>query len=208
MIVVEVSQYREESRRDLFKWVMLYWHCRLTKLGLLNASACHDFNSLLLDIQIGEDESLWAVAGDRVSISLTDLDPIQIQLGTVLCSPTSPVPGNWSCVFLNHVVSCKFRAHINTFDLDIPLTIGVPIVMHHLGTSEAGKLVALEKSVNPSGNEKRNPRSISSRVAATVVIQLDRPICCQKTSESIELSRFLLRKGGTSIASGVIIEVL
>ncbi|KAJ3270918.1 HBS1-like protein [Terramyces sp. JEL0728] len=78
-------------------------------------------------IMVGEEDANWAVAGDRVSISLTNLEVIQFHLGSVICDPVTPVP-----------IVESFRARILTFDLDIPITIGVPIVMHHLGTAESG----------------------------------------------------------------------
>jgi elongation factor 1 alpha-like protein len=144
-----------------------------------------------------ETSSQWAVAGDRVSITLSDIDPIKIHLGSVLCSPTNPVP-----------TSSRFRASINTFDLDIPLTLGVPIVFHHLGAVEAGTIIAMEHSIEAGGREKKRPRVISSRSKATVVIQLERPISCQIFSISLELGRFLLRKGKISVGAGLIEELL
>ena len=144
-----------------------------------------------------ESMSQWAVAGDRVSITLTDLDPIKIHLGSVLCSPESPTP-----------ITSRFRASISTFDLDIPLTLGVPIVLHHLGTVEAGSIISMENSVDAAGKEKKRPRVISSRSKALVTIQLERPISCQTAAVSLELGRFLLRKGKTSVAAGLIIDIL
>lgn len=144
-----------------------------------------------------ETTSQWAVAGDRVSITLSDIDPIKVHLGSVLCSPTNPVP-----------TSSRFRASINTFDLDIPLTLGVPIVFQYLGAVEAGTIIAMEHSIEAGGREKKRPRVISSRSKATVIIQLERPISCQISSISLELGRFLLRKGKISVGAGLIEELL
>ncbi len=147
-------------------------------------------------IQVGEDEATWAIAGDRVSISINGLDIIQFHLGTVVCDPVNPI-----------TVTNNFRATITTFDLDIPLTIGVPIVMHHLGTAEAGRIYSLE-SIKLETGEKKKPRSLGKHTFATVLIHLDRPVCIQNNEQSKELSRFLLRKGSESIAAGSVVEIL
>jgi translation elongation factor EF-1alpha len=147
-------------------------------------------------IQIGEDESNWAVSGDRVSISVNGLDVIQINLGTVVCDPGNPVP-----------MTNYFQARISTFDLGVPLTIGVPIVLHHLGTSESGRIVGLE-SVQTEVGERKRPRSIGKNQVAVVLLHVDRPVCIQSEKDSKELSRFLLRKGNESIAAGTVIHLL
>jgi translation elongation factor EF-1alpha len=145
---------------------------------------------------VGEDDCTYAVAGDRVSISFAGLEVIQISNGSVLCDPHDPVP-----------VTDTFRAQINTFELDIPITIGVPVVLHHLGTAEPAIIKILE-SVETDNGIKRNPRAITKNQTATVVIKLERSICVQTSELSKELSRFLLRRQSNSIASGVVTELM
>jgi selenocysteine-specific translation elongation factor len=76
-------------------------------------------------INVGDDDSIYAVAGDRVSITLNNLDTIQFHLGSVICTEGG--------VSMTDLVQCE----ITTFAFDVPLTIGVPVVFHHLGTSES-----------------------------------------------------------------------
>lgn len=78
-------------------------------------------------ISIADKQSSWAAAGDQVSISLVGLDVVQLHLGSIICNPEHPVP-----------ISDSFEASIQTFDLTIPVTIGAPIIFHHLGTAESG----------------------------------------------------------------------
>ncbi|KAJ3359984.1 HBS1-like protein [Kappamyces sp. JEL0680] len=146
-------------------------------------------------IQIGDDDSQWAVAGDRVSVSLAGLDPIQLHLGSILCDPKHKVP-----------LSSRLRARISTFELDRPITIGVPVIMYHLGASEPAIITVLESSISKEGVEKKRPRVLGSNVEATVIIDIQRAICCEKASVSPSLGRFLLRMGAASIASGVILD--
>ncbi|KAJ3104021.1 HBS1-like protein [Phlyctochytrium planicorne] len=58
-------------------------------------------------IEILSDSVKWAAAGDNISLS--------VSVGNVLCDSKDPIP-----------VSAQFRAKIVTFDIKIPLTIGVP----------------------------------------------------------------------------------
>jgi elongation factor 1 alpha-like protein len=165
----------------------------INEMGVVKSN----FNVTYVGIQVGEDDSTWAVAGDRVSLSLTDLDPLQIHLGTVLCDLSQKIP-----------VATRFRAAISTFELLRPITIGAPVVMYHLGNAEPALISSLDSCILADGSEKKKPRSISTNIKAIVTIQLERSICCQVETSSPVLARFLLRQGSSSIASGKVLEIL
>jgi elongation factor 1 alpha-like protein len=57
-------------------------------------------------------------------------------------------------------VTDHFRARIVTFDIDIPLTIGVPVVMHHQSSADPANITRLITLLNKSTGEviKKNPR--------------------------------------------------
>lgn len=147
-------------------------------------------------IQVGDDDTTWAVAGDRVSVSLAGLEVVQIHLGSVICDPAKPVP-----------TATLLRAEINTFDLDIPLTLGVPVVIHHLGTSESANIKSMI-SVNTENGQRRNPRSLTGGQTAIVTIELARAICVHTIDVSKELGRFLIRRGTASVAAGRVLEIM
>lgn len=79
--------------------------------------------------------------------------------------------------------------------------------MHHLGSAEPGSLVVLESLFNKDGVEKKKPRALPANCSAVVIVQLERPICCQVASLVPSLGTFLLRKGSESIASGMILDI-
>jgi translation elongation factor EF-1alpha len=58
----------------------------------------------------------WAVAGDNVLITLNGVDIQHLNVGNVICGADNLVP-----------VTTHFRGTIVTFDINIPLTIGVPV---------------------------------------------------------------------------------
>lgn len=142
-------------------------------------------------IQVGDDDSNWAMAGDRVTLSLSGLDILQISLGTVICqTDTSTVK-----------MTSRFEALIQTFDIEIPLTIGVKVVFHHLGSQEEGIVSELIEII---GGKKR-PRAVGKNCQATVVVTVARPICGYNSGI---LGRFLLRRGQATVASGNISSIL
>jgi translation elongation factor EF-1alpha len=54
---------------------------------------------------------------------------------------------------------------------------------------------------------KRNPRHLTSNSTASIEVTLQRPVCLDTFKESKELGRFMLRKGGKTVAAGIITEV-
>ena len=62
------------------------------------------------------DSLQWAGAGSNVNLTLTGVDPISLNIGSVLCRPTSIVP----------LVS-SFTAKIIVFDIQIPITAGTSV---------------------------------------------------------------------------------
>ncbi|OCT80284.1 hypothetical protein XELAEV_18027101mg [Xenopus laevis] len=58
----------------------------------------------------------WAAAGDHVSLTLTGMDIIKINVGCVFCSPNEPIKG---CT--------RFRARVLIFNFEVPITQGFPV---------------------------------------------------------------------------------
>ncbi|KAJ8331570.1 hypothetical protein O5D80_000481 [Batrachochytrium dendrobatidis] len=150
-------------------------------------------------IEIGGEGVSWAVAGDQVSMSLGGLDIQQLSTGSILCDPSAPVS-----------ITSHFRAQIVTFDINIPLTIGIPIVVHHLGRSEAGYIERLVSLLNKSTGAvvKKNPRALGQSVTAVVEIRTQRPMCLETFQTTKELGRFMLRNGSTTVAAGIVTDIL
>lgn len=64
-----------------------------------------------------DDDSVpWAAAGTSVTLYLTAIDPIHLNIGSILCPPTDVVP----------LVS-TFTARIIVFDIQTPITTGASV---------------------------------------------------------------------------------
>ncbi|KNE71550.1 hypothetical protein AMAG_20387 [Allomyces macrogynus ATCC 38327] len=51
---------------------------------------------------------------------------------------------------------------------------------------------------------KKNPRVLTTGATALVELSLDRPVCLEAFTDCKEFGRFMLRKGGETIAAGVV----
>ena len=76
------------------------------------------FNGVAIET---EDESLvWAASGSNVTLYLTNIDPINLNIGSVLCLPHEPIP-----------LAASFSARIIVFDVQIPITTGTTVELFH-----------------------------------------------------------------------------
>ncbi|ORZ01606.1 P-loop containing nucleoside triphosphate hydrolase protein [Syncephalastrum racemosum] len=151
-------------------------------------------------IQVDDETSNWAAAGDSVLITLTGLDVLNLSTGCVLCSPSKPVP-----------VTTSFTAQIVVFDVKIPITCGFPVILHHQSLDEPASIIKLVAQLDKSTGQvvKRNPRHLGKGSTAKVTIQLSqRAIPLETFKENKQLGRIMLRRGGETVAAGVVDQIL
>lgn len=55
---------------------------------------------------------------------------------------------------------------------------------------------------------KEKPRFLTKGMSAIIELKINRPICVELYQSYRELGRFMLRYGGTTIAAGIITEIL
>ncbi|CAG8519580.1 14783_t:CDS:10 [Dentiscutata erythropus] len=149
---------------------------------------------------VNEESSKWAAAGDSVMLTLTDLDILQLKIGSILCPPSQPVP-----------VTSHFLARIVVFDVKIPITRGFPVILHRQSLNEPANIIKLVDIINKNTGEviKKNPRHLPKSTTATVEIKLsNRPIPLEAFKDNKELGRIMLRKGGETVAAGVVVDIL
>lgn len=64
-----------------------------------------------------EDENVpWAAVGSNVTLFLTAIDPVHLNIGSILCPPTDLVP-----------LAISFTARIIVFDIQVPITAGASV---------------------------------------------------------------------------------
>ncbi|XP_044023985.1 HBS1-like protein isoform X1 [Siniperca chuatsi] len=145
------------------------------------------------------DEALdWAAAGDHVSLTVTGMDIIKINVGCVFCEPKEPIR-----------VCTRFRARILLFNIEVPITQGFPILLHYQTVSEPATIRKLISVLHKSSGEvlKKKPKCLSKGMNAIVEIQTQRPVSLELYKDYKELGRFMLRYVGSTIAAGVVTEI-
>lgn len=154
--------------------------------------------AVVKSVVVNEESTRWAAAGDSVVLTLTGVELQHLSIGAVLCMPGNLVP-----------LTDRFLAQIVVFDVKIPITNGYPIVLHQQSLSEPGYISKLVSIVDKVTGEitKRNPRHLPKLTTARVEIKTSRPVCLEPFQTSKELGRILLRKGGETIATGIVLEV-
>ncbi|XP_020776689.1 HBS1-like protein [Boleophthalmus pectinirostris] len=144
------------------------------------------------------DEPLdWAAAGDHVSLTLTGMDIIKINVGCVFCDPKEPIR---ACT--------RFRARILLFNIEFPVTQGFPVLLHYQTVSEPATIKKLISVLHKSSGEvlKKKPKCLSKGMNAIVELQTHRPVALELYKDYKELGRFMLRYTGSTIAAGVVTE--
>lgn len=152
--------------------------------------------------QINIDDSLStnsAFAGDHVSLTLSGIDVSNVAIGSVVCHLKDAVP-----------IATRIQARILVFNLNVPITIGFPVLLHLQSLIEPAVIVKLKSQVHKATGEiiKKNPRCLSNGSCAIVEIEVTKPICIEKYADCKELGRIMLRVGGVTIAAGLVTKVL
>ncbi|XP_069579655.1 HBS1-like protein isoform X4 [Brachyistius frenatus] len=144
------------------------------------------------------DEALdWAAAGDHVSLTVTGMDIIKINVGCVFCDPKEPIR-----------VCTRFRARILLFNIEVPVTQGFPVLLHYHTVSEPATIRKLISILHKNGEVlKKKPKCLTKNMSAIVEIQTQRPVSLELYKDFKELGRFMLRYVGSTIAAGIVTEI-
>ncbi|XP_054255216.1 HBS1-like protein isoform X1 [Indicator indicator] len=140
----------------------------------------------------------WAAAGDHVSLTLTGMDIIKINVGCVFCDPKEPIK-----------VCTRFRARVLIFNIEVPITKGFPVLLHYQTVSEPATIKRLLSVLHKSTGEvtKKKPKLLTKGQNALIELQTQRPVALELYKDFKELGRFMLRYSGSTIAAGVVTEI-
>ncbi|XP_034274745.1 HBS1-like protein isoform X1 [Pantherophis guttatus] len=149
-------------------------------------------------IALHEQPVDWAAAGDHISLTLTGMDIIKINVGCIFCCPKEPIK---TCT--------RFRARVLIFNIEIPITKGFPVLLHFQTVSEPATIRKLLSVLHKSTGEvaKKKPKCLTKGQNALIELQTQRPIALELYKDFKELGRFMLRYGGSTIAAGVVVEI-
>ncbi|KAL1743563.1 P-loop containing nucleoside triphosphate hydrolase protein, partial [Schizophyllum fasciatum] len=167
-----------------------------------------DETAYVKSIETEEENIVWAASGSNVTLYLTNIDPIHLNIGTVLCLPHEPVP-----------LSAKFSARIIVFDIEIPITTGTTIELFHHSRDVPATISKLVATLDRGTGKvvKEHPRVLTKSASAEVQISLRatamtgpnsvaKPIPIEPFSVNKDMGRILIRRGGETIAAGELVR--
>jgi len=136
-------------------------------------------------LEVDDEPRDWAVAGQNVVLNLTDVDPVHLKTGDVVCSAGSPITN-----------ISRFTAKLLAFDHLTPMTVDV-----HKGRLHVpGRITQLTAVLDKSSGAvlKRKPKIVQPGSVVRVVVQLDSAVPLEAPS------RVVLRANGETVAAGLI----
>ncbi|XP_064382264.1 HBS1-like protein [Halichondria panicea] len=150
-------------------------------------------------LSVSEGQSSWAAAGDQVILTLIGLDSAKVSIGSVLCSQDQPIRA-----------VTRLEARVIVFNIDIPITIGFPVVLHYQSLNEPAVVTKLLSLLNKNTGEllRKKPRCLTKNSSAIIRLDVSRPICLELYQDCKELGRFMIRAGGNTIAAGVVTKII
>lgn len=136
-------------------------------------------------LEVDQEPSDWAVAGQNVVIHLTNIDPIHLRSGDIICSPASPIQNITS-----------FTAKVLAFDHLTPMHIDVHRGRLHVPARISRLVATLDKG--SGAVVKKKPKIIAPGSVARIVVEMDQSIPLEAPG------RVVLRAEGETVAAGLL----
>ncbi|KAI0069143.1 EF Tu GTP binding domain-containing protein [Artomyces pyxidatus] len=164
-----------------------------------------DETAIVRSIETESESRPWAAAGSNVTLYLTAVDPIQLNIGSVLCPTTDVI-----------TLASVFSARIIVFDIQVPILAGTSVELFHQSRDVSASISKLNATLDRASGAvvKNNPRVLTKGMSAEVHITIRsaslsgpaaraQPIPLEPFSVNKEMGRILIRRGGETIAAGV-----
>ncbi|XP_074642146.1 HBS1-like protein isoform X2 [Tubulanus polymorphus] len=150
-------------------------------------------------VTVDEEPVSCALAGEYASVTVFGTEMEKVNIGSMVCDPINPI----KC-------ATRIQGRIVVFNIDVPLTKGFPLVFHYQTRSEPAHIRKIVSQLHKSTGEvvKKNPRCLTKNSNAVVEVEVNRPICIELFSDYKDLGRFMLRYGGSTIAAGLVTQIL
>lgn len=92
-------------------------------MNLGQVSSHHIFSGFLA-IEVEDVSVKWAMAGSNVAIALANIDPVNLNIGSVLCFPGEAIS-----------LATVFTARVIVFDIAVPITTGASVCLFFFSRS-------------------------------------------------------------------------
>ncbi|KAF1936391.1 hypothetical protein EJ02DRAFT_459567 [Clathrospora elynae] len=139
-------------------------------------------------IEVQDTPVDWAVAGQIPTLHLTDIDPVHLRQGDMVCAPNAPVK-----------LVKAFTSKLLAFEHVLPM----PVEVFRSTLNSPGGIRTLSARLNKFTGEvvKKKPRIIKPGEVARVVVQLERELPIE------EGMRVVIRERGRTVGAGLMENV-
>ncbi|KAL8860451.1 MAG: hypothetical protein Q9178_003110 [Gyalolechia marmorata] len=142
--------------------------------------------AVIKGIEVDSEPADWAVAGQNITLHLTDIEQQYLKPGDVICPPSAPI---------QNVTSITVK--ILAFDHVTPMHVEV-----HRGRLQVPgritQLVAVLDKATGAIAGKKKPRMVQPGSVARIVVELDSAVPLEA------LGKVILRAGGQTVAAGLL----
>lgn len=136
-------------------------------------------------IVVDTDSQDWAVAGQNVSIALTDMDPIHIRVGDIVCHAADPIN-----------TGDTFTMKAMAFEHLMPM----PIDLHRGRLHAPGQILSMTATLDKATGQvlKKKPKVVQPGAVARVIIKLANKVPLEVGQ------RVVIRSEGETVAAGLL----
>lgn len=139
------------------------------------------------------------VAGDTIQLVINDTDIMRLSIGNILSSPNARPP-------LTKMAAARI---VVMDDLAVPIIRGAQVIFHMHSLDVPTVLTKLVAILKPDGSvKKERPRALTKGVNASIEFTVSDKLVMEAFSDCRSLGRFVLRRGGETIAIGVVDKTL
>ena len=136
-------------------------------------------------LEVDDEPSEWAVAGQNVVLNLVNIDPVHLRSGDVVCSPSFPIQN-----------MTTFTAKVLAFEHLMPM----PLDVHRGRLHVPGRISRLVATLNKGTGEpiKKRPKIVPPGAVSRIVVEMEHAVPLEAPA------RIVLRAGGNTVAAGLL----
>lgn len=136
-------------------------------------------------LEVDDEPADWAVAGQNIVIHLSNIDPIHVRVGDIICDPAKPI----ECLD-------TFTLKALTFDILMPMQVDV----HRGRLHSAGRIEALDALLDKHTGvvTKKKPKIVKPGMVARIRVKLSSKVPLEAGQ------RVILRSNGETVAAGLL----
>ena len=142
-------------------------------------------SATIRSLEVDEDPSDWAVAGQNVVLNLANIDPVHLRSGDVICHPSSPIKNITS-----------FTTKVLAFEHLLPSMVDIHRGRLHVPGRISRLIATLDKGTGAP--VKKKPKIVGPGAVARIVVEMEQGVPLEAPT------RIVLRAGGETVAAGLL----